>query len=241
MTDRPAAPADARILLGVAATLALVAGYVDAICFDGVFDVFPANQSGNAVLLGISIGKGRGGDSWRPAVAIVGFALGVGLAIVLGSRIPHRHRPELLLALEVVMLAPLVVVLLDADHPTATLTGAGAGLLLLLTTAAMGIQTEVIRRVAGVAVATTYQSGAIVRMSELAVRRLVPGAPDDGTLPGVAVLAAVLAAYVAGAAFGAALDGGRGALLVPVAVLVLLGASAPRWRLRLEQPPAGTQ
>ena len=38
-----------------------IAGYVDAIGFTRLFQVFPANQSGNAVLLGIAIGD----PSWQ--------------------------------------------------------------------------------------------------------------------------------------------------------------------------------
>jgi uncharacterized membrane protein YoaK (UPF0700 family) len=213
--------------LAVAALLAAIAGYVDAIGFDRVFDVFPANQSGNAVLLGIGLGEGSGSEAWRPAVAIVGFALGVALAIRLGRTVIDR-RAAALLAVEVVLLVPVLVVVLTDDHPAA-IGGAGSIALILATSCAMGLQTEVIRRVAGVAVATTYQSGAIARIAELA------GGADPGRdraptrAVGLAVLVVVLAAYVGGAAGGAAAGDRPAAMLVPVALLVgLIGVAVRR-------------
>jgi uncharacterized membrane protein YoaK (UPF0700 family) len=206
--------------LSLAVALAFVAGCVDAVCFDRVFAVFPANQSGNAVLLGIAAGHGVGSDAWRPAVAIVGFGIGVAAAIVLGSRVQRRWRPELLLALEILLLVPIAVVLLDEAHPAAQLGGVASGVLLVLTTGAMGLQTEVIGRVTGVAVATTYQSGAIVRIAEAAARRVSPEARHPAVVRGLAILVVVLAAYVIGAAAGSGMGSWGGALWVPIAVLV---------------------
>jgi uncharacterized membrane protein YoaK (UPF0700 family) len=59
----------------VTALLAAITRDVDAVAFDRVFQAFPTNQSGNAVLLGIGIGIGNraGSDAWRPALAIVEF------------------------------------------------------------------------------------------------------------------------------------------------------------------------
>jgi uncharacterized membrane protein YoaK (UPF0700 family) len=91
----------------------------------------------------------------------------------------------------------------------------------------MGIQTEVIGRVAGVAVATTYQSGAIVRIAELASDRLRLGR-RPAAARGVMILVVVLVAYVGGAALGAALDPWSAALFVPISVLVVLGVVASR-------------
>jgi uncharacterized membrane protein YoaK (UPF0700 family) len=216
--------------LAIAALLGAIAGYVDAIGFDRVFDVFPANQSGNAVLLGIGLGEGTGSEAWRPALAIAGFALGVALAIRLGRRIV-RLRPAVVMGVEVVLLVPVTVVVLTDDDP-AGIGGVGCAALILATSCAMGLQTEVIGRVAGVAVATTYQSGAIARIAELL------GGADPGRdraparVVGLAVLVAVLVAYVGGAAAGAAAGDWPAAMLVPVALLaVLIGVSVrrPAW------------
>jgi uncharacterized membrane protein YoaK (UPF0700 family) len=213
--------------MAVAAVLSAVAGIVDAICFDRVFAVFPANQSGNAILLGVALGSAEAGEAWRPALAICGFVLGVAAAIVLGSRISRQRRPELLLTIEVVLLVPVAIAVLATPDPQDELGGPVTAGLLLLATAAMGIQTEIVGRVAGTAVATTYQSGAIVRIAELASRvalwRRSPIAPTRAA-PGLTVLGIVLVSYVGGAALGAALGAWKASLFVPVAVLVAVTA-----------------
>jgi len=207
--------------IALAVVLALVAGCVDAISFERVFDVFPANQSGNAVFLGIALGHGRAGTAWRPAVAILAFGIGVTVAIVIGSRVRERIRSELLLTIEIVLLVPLLIVLLDDPTPIAHLHGLGAGTLLALTACAMGMQTEVIGRVAGVAVATTYQTGAITHIAESVAHRLAPGHRPPAVGRAVAVLLVVLVGYIAGAALGSSLRTSRFAMVVPVALLAV--------------------
>jgi uncharacterized membrane protein YoaK (UPF0700 family) len=230
--------ADARridVNLTIAGALAFVAGCVDAICFDRVFAVFPANQSGNAVLLGIALGRGDGGHAWRPAVAIVGFALGVALGILLGSRLTNRSRPELLVGVEVAMLIPVAVVVLDDAHPAARLGAVASGVLVAVTACAMGVQTEVIGRVAGTAVATTYQTGAITRMAEAMARRVAAADRRPAVVRGLVILAFVLVTYVGGAAAGAGMGSWRGAMFVPMAVLLATGVLAA---LAPAPPPA---
>jgi uncharacterized membrane protein YoaK (UPF0700 family) len=102
---------------------------------------------------------------------------------------------------------------------------------------AMGVQTEVIRRVAGTAVATTYQTGAIARMGE-AVSNVVSRTTRLREEREIVVLLVVLAAYVGGAAVGAAAPGEwRWSMLLAGAVvgvlalawfLVPVGLVAPR-------------
>ncbi len=215
--------------------LALVAGCVDAVCFDRVFEVFPANQSGNAVLLGIGLGHASGVETWRPAVAIVGFGLGVALGIVLGRRLHRPWRAELLVILELALLVPIAIAVLVTDHPRTDLDDVVAAVLLVLTSMSMGLQTEVIGRVAGVDVATTYQTGAIAHLAEAGVRRTgIVGLEPKRSNTLVGVLGTVLVAYVAGAALGAALGSWGGSLLVPLAMLgglvVALSVAAARSR-----------
>ena len=52
--------------LAVPVALAVVAGFVDAVGFSRVFGVFPANQSGNVIFLGMALGGSPGvPDAWR--------------------------------------------------------------------------------------------------------------------------------------------------------------------------------
>ena len=217
--------------LTLAVALAFVAGCVDAIGFGRVFDVFPANQSGNAVVLGIALGHGDWGGAWRPAVAIVGFGLGVALAIVLGSRVPRRRRPELLVALEILLLGPMAVVVLQDAHPR----GAARR-----------------RRVRPVGARDRVGDGhpdrgdragrGDCRRDHLSDRRDhthrrsrrttcgARGPPPRGRAR-LAILVFVLVAYVGGAAAGAGMGAWRGALLVPIAILaastLLLAGTSP--------------
>jgi uncharacterized membrane protein YoaK (UPF0700 family) len=230
-----------RAQLVVAVTLALVAGCVDAVSFDRIFQVFPANQSGNAVLLGIGIGAGHADEAWRPAAAIAGFMIGVAGAVIVGDRVSRLHRPTMLLGIESALLTALTIALVAVERPRA-LSGPASGALLVLAAVAMGIQTEVIGRVAGVTVATTYQSGAIARIADVTGRR--PERPEgltaDAPPPGLAVLGSVLLAYIAGATLGAALvavlDDHRGAMVVPTALVVALTAGLAIGTSRTDRP-----
>ncbi len=184
--------------LVVAVLLAAVTGFVDAIAFDRFLGVFVANQSGNAVFLGMAIGGSSVSTVWRPATAMVGFALG----IVVGQLVRQRARgPRLgawLLVCEVVLF--LVVIVISGPIDRVHVIGGGEGfVLIVLTSMAMGVQTEVIRRVAGTAVATTYQTGAIARLGE-AISRVVSRTARLREEREVVVLLLVLAAYVGGAA-----------------------------------------
>ena len=61
----------------IAMALALVAGFVDAVGFLHVVNVFPANQSGNVAFLGLSIGGASPAAGWGPPVASPRSAAGL--------------------------------------------------------------------------------------------------------------------------------------------------------------------
>jgi uncharacterized membrane protein YoaK (UPF0700 family) len=247
MTD--AVPAGARSIpltaaaLVVAVVLAAVAGFVDAVGFNQLFGVFPANQSGNVAFLGMAIGGDSPAEGWRCAVAIAGFAAGTAAAFALGRALTARRRGPTLLTIEIVL---LVAVSVTADPAGDGLDGGFTGfVLVVLGSVSMGVQTEAIRRVAGVAIATTYQSGAVARVGEVTAalfgerRSVLPGVVS--TLP---VLGAVLVTYCGGAALGAA-EPGRWdqPLLLPLAALMVLSVlwfALPRWFAAVEAPdPSG--
>ena len=66
--------------------LAWAAGSVDAIGFLGLGHVFTANMTGNTVLLGLSLGEGRGIAAVANVIALAGFCLGVALGAVIVER-----------------------------------------------------------------------------------------------------------------------------------------------------------
>jgi uncharacterized membrane protein YoaK (UPF0700 family) len=207
--------------------LTAVAGYVDAFGFLHLFGTFTANMSGNAVLLGIAFGDGDIDLAARHLTAVVAFTLGVSVGILVDrrDRLTEGRRPELVLLIELTVLAGLTVavaLLGGGDRPFDELPG----LVLIGPTAfAMGVQTPVITRTDGVATPTTYMSGSVTHLAEAFTEGRI--APDPGTRRSQdrrgMILLVVLAAYVAGAAAGAAIGGvWVGALVVPTVVLACL-------------------
>jgi uncharacterized membrane protein YoaK (UPF0700 family) len=105
----------------------------------------------------------------------------------------------------------------------------------------MGVQTEVLQAHAGVAISTTYQTGGLTHLAED-----LAGAAADARAPGhtrrrgpLGILTVVLVGYIGGAAAGASLVRSWGAVLVvPIAVLVALVATAPWWSHRSPAAPA---
>ena len=212
--------------LALAVALGAVAGFVDAYLYRGVTPVFVANMSGNLVHLGIFAGEG----SWPPAIGSC-LALLAFLAGVVSATVHHDRQvvsgaevgPRRLLGLEAVLVLalPLLLVVLDVRYVTTTTPRQYP--VLLLGGFAMGIQTAALRRVGEVAVATTYGTGAIVRIGEklaLGARR-ADRAGNHRRRVTIGVLVAVLTSYVAGAAIAAWAGSSRWLLLVPAAVLAV--------------------
>jgi len=229
-------PPAAGVALGVAVVLALVTGFVDAVAFERLVGVFPANQSGNLIFFGMAIGGSPGSSGWRNAIAIGGYVVGVTLAFALGRRLPRVRRGPVLLALELALLVTVIVIAGPIDGSQLR-NGAEGVVLIVLLSLGMGAQTEVITRVAGIVVATTYETGAITRAGE-AVTRLLRR--DRSTARGdrqLGVLVLVVVAYVGGAAIGAAAPGEwRWALVLPC---VVLAALAVCWLALPERFPGG--
>jgi uncharacterized membrane protein YoaK (UPF0700 family) len=220
----------------VALLLALVTGYVDGVGFVHMFTVFVANQSGNVILFGIGIGDADWQQVWRPALSMGAFVGGVSLGLLVASRLPERIRPAFLLAVETVALVGVAALAGDLAQRTTPFTGARSVVLLGLAAFSMGIQTDVIRRIARISVATTYSSGTLVRIGDelagmVAHARLSPAARQA-----LMVLGGLVAAYVAGAAVGTALveDWGYG-LWVSAAVVALMALWL--WRMPLRSVP----
>jgi uncharacterized membrane protein YoaK (UPF0700 family) len=211
--------------LTVALLLAGITGFVDAVAYDRFLGVFPANQSGNAVFLGTSIGGSTTSTGWQSGTSMAAFALGIVAAELLRRRVRQSLAGAWLLVGEVVLFAVAIAITgpIDGVH---IIGGAEGYLLIVLISMAMGVQTLVIRHVAGTGVATTYQTGAIARMGA-AVTRVMSRETRLWEERELAVLVLVLAAYVGGAAVGAAPPGEwRWSMVLAAAVV---GAVAVVW------------
>ena len=218
--------------------MALIAGAVDAIGFTRLFDVFPANQSGNAVLFGVAIGDPSWEQGWRPGLSMVTFVFGVAVGFVVGAHLGAARRTPTLLGIEAVLLLVFAAVAGNVEGDTAPIGGAREVFLLTVSSIAMGIATDVVRRVAGVAVYTTFQTGTIARLAETGAAEVehalgvrgAPAVPSDARRV-LAVLGAVIGGYIVGSAIGAAVVSEWGyALWIPAIMctaLVFVTAARP--------------
>jgi len=220
--------------LALACALAAVAGFVDAHVYVHVAPVFVANMSGNLIHLGVFVGLGQWGRATGSTLAVLAFLAGVIGAIVHHDRELRRAgrvRPDALLAVEAVLVLslPLLRLLFDRSfHAQVRLADVPV---IVVASVAMGMQAAALRRVGAIAVATTYGTGAIVRIGEkvaLAVRR-ADRTGDARRRVTVAVLVIVLVSYVGGAAAAAVLGSSPLYLLIP-GIALLLSAVAVRLR-----------
>lgn len=223
--------------MAVALVLAAITGYVDAVGFTRMFDVFVANQSGNVILFGIGLGDADWEGVWRPAGSMLGFVAGVAIGLLVARRLREGVRAPSLLAIETVVLLAVAAGAGDLAGRTAPFDGVAGVLLLLGSAFAMGIQTDVIRRVAQVSVATTYSSGTLMKIGDELAGVVVRAALSPAARRALAVMGGVVAAYVAGAAAGTALvdEWGHG-LWVAAGLCALIGLWLWRRPLRVVDP-----
>jgi uncharacterized membrane protein YoaK (UPF0700 family) len=233
-TARAEGPPRVEGTIAIAAVLTAVAGFVDAHIFVHVTEVFVANQSGNVVLFGIFLGERRWPEVLAHLLSISMFAIGVAVGTTLHDRrlaAGKALRPDLILYVEATMLAA-VIVLRVIDGPTPVLTVDAMDYpVILLGALAMGLQTVVIGRVGSIAVATTYESGAVARVGEELALSARPGRPTDQRRRHSAiarVLLIVVASYAGGATLAAAADRSPAWLLAPTAVVLVCATLARR-------------
>lgn len=230
---QPPAASGPPIGLWAPVALALIAGYVDAIAFVHLFEVFPANQSGNAILVGIAIGEADTSKILPPITSLVGFFAGVFISVLLAYRIPTRWQIEILLSLQLVLLLITAIRLQFIPSSDLPLSGTEGTFALLAVSGAMGVQTYAVRVTSGIPVATTYQSGALDQIA----RRAAVLTADHKQVKHpfrLEVLAVILLAYIVGAALGAALSESGPRLLWIACVGTLLVLAVRMLRTRNE-------
>jgi uncharacterized membrane protein YoaK (UPF0700 family) len=163
---------------GLLVLLAGAAGCIDALCYLRLGNVFTANMTGNAVLLGIATGQQVGARALHSAVALAGFVLGV----LAGAELCGRHRGSqtggwplgvtLALGVELVLLGALAVGWALAGADPAGIAEYG---LVGISALAMGLQSAAVRELPVGGVATTYVTGTLTG--------LLAGLALGGTLP----------------------------------------------------------
>lgn len=206
-------------LVAVAACLAALAGFVDALAFTSLGGFFASFMSGNATRLGVGLGHGRGGEALIAGGLILSFVSGVIVASVIVRVAGARHKSAVMAA---------VAALLFAAASVAALVPGPLALLLLAT--AMGGAHLLFHRI-GAAPFTV----ALVRMAEGLAGALM-GDADRRGWPHELLL---LAAFGAGAAMGA-----RAQVLAGIQACWLGGLIAvvlALWLTLIEQRGVGAQ
>jgi uncharacterized membrane protein YoaK (UPF0700 family) len=204
--------------------LALGAGFLDAASYLGFGHVFPANMTGNTVLLVVAAIRGNATHAARSVTALAGFAGGVALgAAVVRRRGRWPRRAAGVFWLESLLLAALLVVWGVDGTPAARYW------LIALASAAMGGQSVAVRASHVSGVQTTYMTSTY----QSAIARLIfklRGIREENAgpaLPGSAWLT-----YGLGALVGALAESGWGvsAVAVPLAIVLAVSVSAMRAR-----------
>ena len=240
MTSRPDLGAPGKI--AVALSLTAVGGYVDAIGYIALFEVFTANMSGNSVHIGMFLGQWNWLQLRRPACAVLSYVVGMLLTRItvgIAGRKGIRRIASFTLAVEALLLllfaratpAMHVGQIVDLESPQCFT-------LVALLAFAMGVQTATLTHIGPLTVYTTFVTGTLTKMTESFTRVLfwaydqlqqtgIPDivrlAPKHADVQEGTMLAATLICYVLGAAIGTVmkLKWELRALYLPVALLIV--------------------
>lgn len=228
--------------LATALSLTAVGGFVDAVGYIALFEVFTANMSGNSVHVGMYLGQHNWVQLLRPFCAVVSYVVGMTLTritVEIAGRKGIRRIASFTLTVEVVLL-----ILFARATPAMHLgqivdqTSPQYFTLVALLAFAMGVQTATLTHVGALTIYTTFVTGTLTKLTESFTRALFWGydqlrqtkisdivrhAPRQRDVQEGAMLASTWGCYVIGAAIGT-ISKQRlelRALYIPVVILFL--------------------
>lgn len=156
--------------LGIAFSLTSVGGYVDAVGYIVLFQIFTANMSGNSVHIGMGLSQSNLLDMLRPLCAVSSYVVAMILtriAIGVAGRARLRRIASFTLGAEA-----LLLLVFSQATPTMHLgqivdlrSPAYFGLVALLALS-MGIQTGTLTQTGALTVYTTFVTGTLTKFSE---------------------------------------------------------------------------
>ena len=225
-----------------ALSLTAIGGFVDAVGYIALFQIFTANMSGNSVHIGMYLGQHSFMELLRPFSAVLSYVVGLALtriAVEIAAREGMKRIASVSFAVEAALLAlfahaqPAMHLGQIVDQHSAQYFAMVAWL-----SFAMGVQTATLTQVGALTVSTTFVTGTLTRLTE-SLTRVLFWVWDQARESGVshvvgsifrqpdvrdtAILGSIWLCYVLGAALGTLLKSawGLAALYVPVAVLAL--------------------
>jgi uncharacterized membrane protein YoaK (UPF0700 family) len=228
--------------VAIALCLTSIGGFVDAVGYIALFQIFTANMSGNSIHLGMYLADRDWWGFLRPACAVAAYVSAMVLtrvAVQVAGRNGIRSIASLTLTAEAVLLL-LFARATPAMHAgrIVDLHSPGYFALVALLAFAMGIQTATLTQIGTLTVYTTFVTGTLTKFAESFTRalfwaydrlrltrqisdtvRLVPWQQDARA---AAFLASTWFCYLAGATLGtiAKYRWELRALYIPVVVLV---------------------
>jgi uncharacterized membrane protein YoaK (UPF0700 family) len=195
--------------------LTAAAASSDALSYLGLGHVFPANMTGNTVLLGLGVATGDWGAAARSAVALAAYVLA---AFTVGTITAGRGSPSTLrwvLGVEVVLLAAFAGWWISIGaYPT----GPARYGLVTLAGAAMGAQSAAVQQLRVPGVATTYITGTWTSLAQGLSQRVRGLTAVPYPLQALVLVTYAVTAFLAAAAFTA---WQAVAALIPVAALTV--------------------
>ena len=235
-----------RIKAAIALLLTFVAGYVDVVGFLALYQVFAANMTGNTVHFANDIVRANWSQALLPGVTIALFVGGsiFGRSVIeIGARNHLRRIASIALLMEAVLIG---FASLAPHKPASGITTAA----LCALAAAMGLQTAILTRVGPLTVHTTFVTGMLNKLAQLASHYLFVAYDSlrgerraiearTNTRNQALFIFSIWLLYFSGAAAGAALESAFGlrTLVVPVILLgvaILVDQASPL-SLREEQ------
>ena len=227
----------------MALSLTTVGGFVDAVGYIALFQVFTANMSGNSIHIGMYLSQRDWPNLLRPLCAAASYVVGMLLtriALEVGARAGVTRIASFTLSVEALLLCCFARAT-PAMHlgQITNLHSPAYFALVALLALSMGVQTATLTHVGALTVYTTFVTGTLTKMTEAVTRVLfwawdelrrsslssiVKNATLHKDVRQAAMLASTWTAYVAGAALGA-LAKTRWelrALYAPALVLVIL-------------------
>jgi uncharacterized membrane protein YoaK (UPF0700 family) len=208
--------------IAIALSLTGIGGFVDAVGYIALFQIFTANMSGNSIHLGMSLANLDWLGFLRPACAVVAYVSAMivtRIAVQIAGRNGVQSIASLTLAAEAVLLL-LFARATPAMHfgQIVDLHSPAYFALVALLAFAMGIQTASLTRIGPLTIYTTFVTGTLTKFAESFTRalfwaydriqqtrkvsdtvKLVPGQQDARD---AAFLASVWLCYLAGATLG---------------------------------------
>ena len=233
----------ARGKVVLALVLTTVGGFVDAVGYIALFQVFTANMSGNSIHIGMSLSQRDWSDLLRPFCAVIFYVVGMlvtRIAIEIAGRTGVTRIASFTFALEAVLLVGFAhasprmhLGQLVQLHSPAYFA------FVAMLSFAMGVQTATLTNFGALNIYTTFVTGTLTKMTESVTRALfwawdvlrqsgighiVRDAAEQKDVREGMMLALVWLAYVAGAALGAVAKARweLRALYFPVALLAIL-------------------